>query len=194
MCEVQAPSSIPQTWFQLACLSKPLHSITPLLTPFRPPPPPPTHSLTLFPCLPHSPPSPPPSLPMQTLASSPGYETQGKKSAQDLSYRKHTSLNLQSSIQFCICKGAAPCLVTKFVLRPRFVTQVYHVLQKDSTWTACMDIFFFLEGGGAAKGVPLWRDSEARREGEGKKGRGGGIWKRGIHTQACFCMLSQGTT
>lgn len=38
-----APSSNPQTWFQLACLSKPLHSITPLLTPFGPSPP---HLLT----------------------------------------------------------------------------------------------------------------------------------------------------
>lgn len=37
----------PQTWFQLACLSKPLHSITPLLTPVPPIPLPPEHALWL---------------------------------------------------------------------------------------------------------------------------------------------------
>lgn len=39
MCEVEAHSSMPQTWFQLARLSKPLHSITPLLAPTPPIPP-----------------------------------------------------------------------------------------------------------------------------------------------------------
>lgn len=156
------------------------HYSPPHPVPPTPPLPSLTHSLTLFPCLPHSPPLPSPLPPsMRTLASSPGYETQGKKSAQDLSYRQHPSRNLQSSIQFCFCKGVVPPLVAKFVLCPSLWHKFIMVCKKqatlkDSTWTAYMDFFFlFWKRGGGVERVCLSEETAKQEGREGKKKRTG---------------------
>lgn len=86
--ELPALLSTPQTWFQLACLSKPLHSITPLPPPLHLPPqlpiPPFTYSLPDFPplssSLPHSlrPSTPPlPCLALSATAPSTAHPGQG---------------------------------------------------------------------------------------------------------------------